>query len=148
VALARLDQSRSYVLAGAIDPEVQARMGPLPANLRVTGRLSHEELRALLWSSDVYVQLSWHETFGAAVAEAMACGCVPMVSDQGALREVVGPHGIVVPGADVLIALELLDNRPSQPPDRRALRQHVVEQFSPEARLSALHRALEINPGG
>ena len=62
-------------------------------NVRVTGRLSDEDLDALFASSAVYVQASLHEGFGLSLAEAMLAGAVPVVTSAGALPEVVGETG-------------------------------------------------------
>jgi glycosyltransferase involved in cell wall biosynthesis len=42
----------------------------------------------------------WEEPFGLSALEAMACGVPVVVSDSGALPEVVGDAGIVVPKSD------------------------------------------------
>lgn len=97
VDLARKDSDRRYVLAGRIDPDVLPLLGPIPRNLEVAGYLSHEQLLDLLWSSQVYAQLSWHEAFGFSVLEALTCGCVPLVSEVPALMEVAGEWAVTVP---------------------------------------------------
>lgn len=43
-----------------------------------------------------YVQISYHEGFGRALAEAMCQECVPVVSSRGAIPEVVGNTGYYV----------------------------------------------------
>ena len=48
----------------------------------------------------VYCQLSYYESFGVALAEAMACECVPVIADRGALPEVIGDVGFYVPYGD------------------------------------------------
>ncbi len=40
------------------------------------------------------------ETFGVVVLEALACGCVPLVSRRGGLPDAVGPCGVLVPSGD------------------------------------------------
>ncbi len=42
----------------------------------------------------------WDEPFGLVAAEALACGVPVAAFDRGALSEVVGPCGILVPGGD------------------------------------------------
>lgn len=48
----------------------------------------------------VYCQLSFTEQFGMSLLEAMACGCVPVVSDRDGLPELIGNAGIVIPYGD------------------------------------------------
>jgi glycosyltransferase involved in cell wall biosynthesis len=66
-------------------------------NVRLAGYVSDEELLGLYRRAAVYVQASQHEGFGISVAEAMLGGCVPVVSRAGALPEVVGEAGILLP---------------------------------------------------
>ncbi|MEI6690315.1 MAG: glycosyltransferase family 1 protein [bacterium] len=69
-------------------------------NVVFTGRVSEEELKALYQGALVYVQPSITEGFGLPVLEAMA-SLVPVVSsDGGALPEVVGNAGLVLPVCD------------------------------------------------
>ncbi len=53
------------------------------------GRVSDDELACLLQGAEIYVQPSITEGFGLPVLEAMAAGCPVVVSDGGALPEVV-----------------------------------------------------------
>jgi glycosyltransferase involved in cell wall biosynthesis len=67
-----------------------------PARLMLTGYLPDASLSDLLNAAKVYAQLSYMEGFGCAVAEAMMAACVPVVTRQGALPEVVGECGYYV----------------------------------------------------
>src|SRR5262249_39652807 len=69
-------------------------------NLTLTGELSDGELNAILQKNAVYAQLSQHEAFGCAVAEAMLSGCTPVVTTCGSLPEVVGASGFYVEPGD------------------------------------------------
>lgn len=69
-------------------------------NLEFLGRLSDTSLRNLLGRAKVYVQPSYNEGFGLAVAEAMAAGCVPVVTMEGSLPEVAGDVGYYAPFGD------------------------------------------------
>ena len=69
-------------------------------NVKFTGHVSNKELGEWYQKAKVYVQSSAHEAFGLSMAEAMYCKCVPVVSDRGALPEIVGETGFVVPYDD------------------------------------------------
>lgn len=65
-----------------------------------TGRISHEEFVIQYAKASLAVIPSVYEGFGLPAGEAMACG-VPVVSTTGgALPEVVGDAGVLVPPAD------------------------------------------------
>lgn len=140
IDLARADPAQQYVLAGRIDPSVEERLAPLPPNLKVTGYLAHQELRDLLWRSAVYAQLSWHEAFGVSLLEAMACGCVPLITSIPALVEVAGEWAVDVPvddaGCDVDGVRRALALAAEIDADR--LRAAVAERFASASRATAL----------
>ena len=62
--------------------------------------LSHDALVERYRRSSIVVCPSLYEGFGLPAAEAMACGRAVISSDGGALPEVVGDAGVVVPKAD------------------------------------------------
>ncbi len=57
---------------------------------------NHTELKWFYNSADLLIFPSFDEGFGIPPLEAMACGCPTIVSNQGALPEVVGPDGIAI----------------------------------------------------
>ena len=69
----------------------------IPAESKILEHLPREEYENYLKRAKVYCQLSRDETFGISLVEAMACGCVPVVSDKGALPWIVEETGIIVP---------------------------------------------------
>ena len=75
------------------------RLG-LGDRLRFVSGLTDAELAALFASATVAVTPSLYEGFGLPAAEAMACGAPVVVTDGGALPEVVGEAGVVVPAGD------------------------------------------------
>ena len=69
-------------------------------NVDFTGFLSDQQLLDWYRRAGAYVQVSRHEGFGLAVAEAMLGGCVPVVMDVTAMPEVVGDAGVLVSSQD------------------------------------------------
>jgi glycosyltransferase involved in cell wall biosynthesis len=91
--------------------------------LRITGRVTTEELVRLYRSAALVVVPSRYEGFGLPAAEAMACG-VPVVATQaGALPEVlgVGGGGVLVPPDDPEALAKAIRTLLEQPETRRAL---------------------------
>ncbi len=90
-----------FVVAGRQDPAVAAELrAGAASNVEFAGRIGDEDLRDLLGRAKVYVQASYNEGFGLAAAEAMAAGCVPVVTRAGSLPEVAGDVGVYVPVGD------------------------------------------------
>lgn len=100
MAVARELPDVPFAIVGCVersDPEVERAVAAAPKNVRWEGFVSRETLRDLYARATVFLQLSTHEGFGVAIAEAVAMGCVPVVSDLAAVREVIGSNGVVVP---------------------------------------------------
>jgi glycosyltransferase involved in cell wall biosynthesis len=72
----------------------------LEGRVRFVSDLTGDEMAALYASATVCVTPSLYEGFGLPAAEAMSCGSPVIVTDGGALPEVVGQAGVVVPRAD------------------------------------------------
>ena len=69
---------------------------------------SHKTQIEAFLRAKVYCQLSFTEQFGMSLLEAMACGCVPVVSDRDSLPELIGKAGIIVPYGDVAATLKAI----------------------------------------
>jgi glycosyltransferase involved in cell wall biosynthesis len=101
VEAARLVPDMRFVLVGGgEDNALDALRARAADNVELTGWVSDAERDRLMLSASVYVQASLHEGFGMSVAEAMLAGCIPVVTDAGALPEVVGDTGIVLEGVE------------------------------------------------
>jgi glycosyltransferase involved in cell wall biosynthesis len=140
VRSAGLVPDAEYVLAGQCTKQAEAYLREIaPSNVRITGFLPPHALDALLHRASVYVQASTHEGFGCAVAEAMAAGCVPVVSRRGALPEIVGDHGLWVDETDVAsVADGVRRGLASNGKHRQTVADHVTRNFSIQARRRAL----------
>ncbi|MGR3630879.1 MAG: glycosyltransferase family 4 protein [Limimaricola soesokkakensis] len=90
-ARARSDRSIPLVIAGGGDAGVFADGGITPSeDVRMLGRVSDAELRALYDNATALAFPSITEGFGLPPAEAMFCGCPVIASTGGAVPEVCG----------------------------------------------------------
>jgi glycosyltransferase involved in cell wall biosynthesis len=105
VAAARRDVTLLVAGAGPLEADLQARVRRMGLGGRVVfcGRVAEAEKVAHYRLADVFISPSALEGFGFTVAEAMSCAVSPVVSDQGALPELVpdGRAGFVCPAGDV-----------------------------------------------
>lgn len=99
-AAARLPEVEFVLAGGWPDDAIDTLRSAAGPNVSFTGYLPDEELDAHFRRAAVYVQASRHEGFGLSVAEAMLARCVPVITDAGALLEVVGDTGVVIPSPD------------------------------------------------
>jgi glycosyltransferase involved in cell wall biosynthesis len=129
-----------FAIIGAVSPELAERLRTeTPSNLTFTGFVSDEELVQWMRRAKVYVQLSAHEGFGSAVAEAMLAGCIPVVSNRGALPEVVGGEGAQVPWGDIEAARRAVATAlRSSPENSRRCRERIAMLFPLDRRREAL----------
>ena len=97
VRAARFLPDVEFVVVGeSLDGSGERLKAIATPNVRFTGKLPEADLIRVLQQTAVYVQASLHEAFGCSLAEAMLCGCAPVVSDRGSIPEVVGDCGIYV----------------------------------------------------
>jgi glycosyltransferase involved in cell wall biosynthesis len=103
--------------------------------IRFVHGIAADEIRHLYAGSAIAVVPSEYEGFGLPAGEAMACG-IPLVStDGGALPEVVGDAGLVVPAADPKALEDGIRQLLALDPEERARignrgREHVIDRFS------------------
>jgi glycosyltransferase involved in cell wall biosynthesis len=83
---------RKFVVIGI----PQGAIVDLPPNVETYSEVPPSELRGWYQRSVCYVQVSMSEGFGCALAEAMLSGCIPVVSDVGAMPTIVGGAGHIV----------------------------------------------------
>ena len=115
--------------------------------IKLLGRV--DDVRELLWASDIFAMPSLKEGLGVAALEAMASNLPVIASDVGGLREVVedGRPGIIVPPANskqIASAIQRLAEADGLRAQMgAAARVRVVENYSMEkmaARTLALYR--------
>jgi len=124
-----------FVLIGKYDGSVQRLMKIAGSNVVFTGYLSSDALLDYYRRAKVYCQLSAHEGFGVALAEAMACGCVPVVTRRYALPEVVGDTGFYVAYNDPKATAEAIKKALNcNGEEGKAARERVQRCFSIKSR--------------
>lgn len=95
-----------------------------------TGRIENEEFADYYAKSTVAVVPSLYEGFGIPAAEAMACG-VPLISTSGgALPEVVGDAGVIVPPADAKALANAITRLLSAPDERKKYAQAGLKRVN------------------
>jgi len=108
-------------------------------NIIYTGFVSSEELRDWYAKAKVYVQVSYHEGFGCALAEAMVARCIPVVTRGGAIPEVVGETGIYVPYGDVDATADAIQKALENDSDLgEKARERILSRFRLETRRGKL----------
>lgn len=98
-----------FIVIGETD-ETMKSFTEATDSVEFLGQLPHDEVLSWMNRSRVYCQLSVRESFGFAVAEAMAHGCVPVVSAVANLPTLVGDTGFVVPVGDIPATIDAVEN--------------------------------------
>ena len=135
-------------LFGAMHARAEA--AGLSASCKFLGELDEETLRAVYAASDVFIAPSEIEGIARSLYEAMAMGCVPVVSDVGGQRE------LVVPGTGSLVNAERDDAVPyiegvrpwldarARAQASAAARAHVVAHFDSHTTVTKVCAALKL----
>ncbi len=145
VRVSRLLPQIPFVIAGRCEEAALAELRSVAgANVTFLGEISESERLKLLARARIYMQPSLHEAFGCSVAEAMLQDCIPIVSNLGALPEVVGQAGCYAPfdDCDALVACvrDVLDAKATL---LEAPRQRIVREFPLSARRVALLKLVQ-----
>lgn len=109
-----LPEQYQLVLVGLTDKEIKALPKSIIAEKRTNGV---KELAAFYSAADVLLSLSYEETFGLTIIEAMACGTPAIVYDNTAQPELITEEtGKVVPtGIDSVVkAIEEICSKPKE----------------------------------
>jgi glycosyltransferase involved in cell wall biosynthesis len=145
VKTGRLLPQVEFILVGKwIDDSIGYLRTIASSNVRFLDEIDQERLFALMSKSKVYVQVSRHESFGCALAEAMLCECIPVVSRFAALPEVVGDCGFYLTDADPeKLAVLIRKALKSDPEFGRRARERIINFFPLEKREKELLEIVE-----
>lgn len=143
VKVSKLLPETRFILVGKNeDSSINYLKAIAAENVEFTGSVSFDKLLELYRRAKVYVQISYHESFGVALAEAMACECVPVVTNRAALPEVAGECGIYVPYGDINATAMAIKRAFEQVDLGKCARKRIVKMFSSEEREKNLTRLL------
>ena len=140
--LAKLLPHQQFALVGraCYEPSIRSKC---PLNVDLVGEVSRDEVLSVYHRARYYCQLSRHEGFGIALAESMSCGCIPVVSDAGALPSVVGECGFVVQNGEPSKAADIIEANWSSRSDLgRLAAARIRASFSLESRANQLNRII------
>ncbi|RLF50436.1 MAG: glycosyl transferase family 1 [Thermoplasmata archaeon] len=134
----------NFVIIGPKEKSITDKLKKINPNLIFTGQIEHEKVFEWLRSAKVYCQLSYIESFGLSVAEAMSYGCIPVVTNRGALSEVVGDIGLYVSYGDEKGTADAIKEALKATDDlRKKARERIKKKFSIETREKKLLKIIE-----
>ena len=133
-----------FILIGrwASDGTIDFLKSIATANVQFMGHVTDQDLNAYMTKAMVYAQFSYHEAFGCALAEAMLHECVPVVTNQFALPEVVGDAGYLVPFGEVDVCTNAIRQALNDKTKGKIAREKILNAFSLESRRRALTQSI------
>jgi glycosyltransferase involved in cell wall biosynthesis len=141
----RLLPEVEFILVGKwINGSIRYLKNIASSNMRFVDGVKQERLFDIMSESKVYVQVSRQESFGCALAEAMLCECIPVVTKVAALPEVVGECGFFLSGrSPEKLAVLIKRGMESEPELGRRARQRIASRFPLKRRETNLLQAVE-----
>jgi alpha-maltose-1-phosphate synthase len=96
--------SKHLVLVGLVSPELESTIRQVQRHERISvmGHVQHQQLKEIMSASHVMVLPSVEDGFGLVLAQAMACGCPVIASQNTGAPDLFteGREGFIVPIAD------------------------------------------------
>jgi len=144
IEVAKMLPDIRFLLAGIQDDALPylKKLNPGP-NVEIYNYLDQKELVLFYNQASVYCQFSRHESFCLALAEAMLCECVPIITRNGALPEVIGDTGYIVRYRDAQpIASIVLKAMEAAQSERNKISRQIELNFSLEKRENHLRQII------
>jgi glycogen synthase len=110
--------------------KLSAQLG-LDRQVTFAGRQSGNALAQTLSRHRVLaVPSRWAEPFGVVALEGIACGCVVVGSENGGLKEVIGPCGLTFENENVAALAAQLERMINEPDARATLLKHAPQHLA------------------
>jgi glycosyltransferase involved in cell wall biosynthesis len=136
-----LTTGKSVLIGNFLDDSIKHLKSNASFQVKFTGYISSDSLLRYYQKARVYCQLSTQESFGVALAEAMSCGCVPVVTRRYSLPEIVGNTGFYVPYNDPKATADVIRQALTSNKGLRA-RARIERYFSSNTRERKLKREI------
>jgi glycosyltransferase involved in cell wall biosynthesis len=124
---------KSLTFAGTPDRaliDLLSKRGLWPHDAKVLGHVPQSELKQLMSASHVMVLPSVQDGFGMVMAQAMACACPVIASENTGARDLYtdGLEGFIVPIRDVAALSDRMQMLADQPGLQRAMAQRALQR--------------------
>ena len=123
-----------FVIVGIHGKALKKIKNKFPLNVSLIGFIKKDELLSYYQKAKVYCQLSYYESCGVSLEEAMSCECVPVVTDKGALPEIVGKSGYYVEYGDLDKTINAIKKALKDNTSGASARKRIIENFSIKTR--------------
>jgi glycosyltransferase involved in cell wall biosynthesis len=136
-ALERVPEAIAVVMGAGTDQRLPQRDGLVRLGRR-------DDIPDILAAADMIVSPSaYGEGFSNALAEGMACGLVPVATDVGDAKRIVGDTGMIVPPRDpeaLATAMRSLLHAADRTEKGHAARKRIEDHFSLNRSVERFHR--------
>lgn len=118
----------TFKIIGCDDKSAEI-LGMIPPNLKLIEKLPHTEVRKHLSASKVCVQFSLSEGMPNALCEAMLCECIPLGTNVGGIKDIIGPTGYVIENQNIELAKHYILQALNDDKDRYLTRDRIISCF-------------------
>ncbi|OQX70519.1 MAG: hypothetical protein B6D62_04670 [Candidatus Cloacimonas sp. 4484_275] len=140
----KIDSYKRFVIKGIDLPEMQKLIEPLPKNLKLLEMIPQKEVIKFYQKAKVYAQFSLREGFPNSVCEAMLCECIPVGTDVGAMKEIIGNNGFLLKSRDISEIVQTIEKAINAPLSLgKKAREQIKKKFTVEQRKEKLYQLLE-----
>lgn len=107
IETARLLPDLPFTIIGFDENKLSTLRRTFPGNISIVASIPHEQLPDYYRKTKIYCQLSRVESFGIALAESILYGCLPLVTREGGMPEIVSDKENGVKRDPFLIAAKI-----------------------------------------